>query len=409
MEKYRCRICNYSSEKISNLERHNKSVRHIKNLHERDRGSFCADESDENPDFYPDCESGSVKSSDSSIIINRAHKMKNKSIFICEFCGTRFTLRHNYSRHIKYRCKKLDYDTDLDESSDGTKETNEPRKKSTNLKKISGQQKNNNDTAVIMKMILDMKNDIKIMSDKINDMQNGEKSDIIKIAKNTAETSNKSMNILKFAMKKLQNAPPIKKLEKQDVAGLITYVPDGKIDERNKHSIEEIIIHRYAKNRLVDFVGDAIVECYSTSNPKMQSVWGTDVARLAFIIKEKVGDSNKSEWVKDHNGTKILNLIIKPIYKKISDMMEDHTKKIYDTIKKKGIAHLECARLTEQSEKAFEIKATIFNNKIQKATLRYIAPQLGFTTSIINNIDDYDSPIEKGSYDLSDESYDSYN
>jgi hypothetical protein len=422
MEKYICKLCNYNTNRISNLDRHNNSERHIKRLSEYDHDSNEPVQEPREPAQEPREPAQEPREPvREPREPGKSRTLKNKMSsddhmnfeYKCEFCGARFKHNQSYNRHKKHRCKKrdsvssdgknttdsdsdIDSNTDTDNESVGTRKRESMVAKNVSTKRLTPSKSKNN-IAEIMKIMMEgmmeMKKDIiSQIDEKINNMQNDEKSDIIKIARNTAETSNKSMNILKFAMRKLQNAPPIKKLDKQEIMGLITYVPDGKTDEKNKHSIEEIIIYKYSKNILIDFVGDAIVECYSARNPKMQSVWGTDIARLMFIIKEQVGDSDKSEWVKDHNGTKILKLIIKPIYKKISEMMEDYTKRIYDTIKKKGISHIECARLTEQSEKAFEIKATIFNNKIQKATLRYIAPQFGITSSILNNIDDFDSP-----------------
>lgn len=163
------------------------------------------------------------------------------------------------------------------------------------------------------------------------------------------------------------------------------------IDEKNHHSIEEILIHKFCKNILVDFVGDAIIECYSNSNPKKQSMWGTDVARLMFIIKQRVGDTNKSEWVKDYNGTKILKIIIKPIYEKIKDMMQEYTIKVHNMIKEEK-SHIKSTKLTKQSEQAFKLAGTIYTGKLQKSTLKYIVSHFGLSSSIINNIDDFDSP-----------------
>jgi hypothetical protein len=396
MEKYICRACNYRTQRASNLERHKKTEKHIKNQDARDNDSFFAPESaPEEPAPEPEEPSNAQlsKMAPGKTRSNKQIKTQEGKI-ICSDCGASFGYIKNYNRHIKFRCKKPNSTDENDSTSDSSdSETKYIYEKSKSSKKL------NDGTTEIMKMMIEMKKDI----EKLSNTQNSEKSDIIKIAKSTAETSNKSVSMLKFAMKKLNSAPPIKQLEKKDVPKLITYVPDGKTDEKNPHSIEEIIIHKFCKNILVDFVGDAIIECYSNSNPKKQSMWGTDVARLMFIIKERVGDTNKTEWVKDHNGTKILKIIIKPIYEKIKDMMQEYTIKIHNMIKEES-SHIKSAKLTKQSEQAFKLVGIIYGKKLQKSTLKYIASHFGLSSSIINNIDDFDSPecLNSDSSDSSD-------
>lgn len=235
-----------------------------------------------------------------------------------------------------------------------------------------------------------------------------EKDDIIEIAKNTAitskntsESSTKSLSMLKCAMKHFRNAPPMKQLDGKDAMKLITYEPDGEVDENNKHTIEEIIIFKYSKGILVDFVGDIIVCCYKKDNPKYQSMWGTDYARLAFIIKQFVGDDGESEWVKDPNGLKVLKLIIIPIYDKIKEMLHEYVKKVYKDISSVGLSHTSMTKLTKNSEIALTIIGLLSMNKIKKDTLRYISSHFGFDAVSVNSLKDYDSPEILSSSDTS--------
>jgi len=421
MEEYKCKICNYITNKISNLERHKNSDRHIKNViifdHEPKEPIVGSVEPVHKPEEPKNGSLEPVPKSEEPLKpgknINKINKKKgdnnNEVLYKCEFCGAKFGYNQSYNRHVKQRCKKRKYDTSFDEfDSDHDDDLTIVSKAPKSSKEV-----NDGTTEMVKKIfssMMEMKNNISNLTGQINNIQEQikeDKSNLIDIAKNSAQSSNKSMSITKFAVKKLHNAPPLNKLNKKDVVKLIEYKPDvdtssdsdsgsndstKKKDKKKKHSLEEIIVFKFNKKMLVDFVGDLIVEGFTNNNPKMQSAWGTDIARMMFIIKERVGTTNKSEWVKDPKGTKLSDRLVKPVYEEIANMMKKYTVKISNMIEEEGIAHTKCAELTRQSETAFKVISEIHEKKLQKATLKHIAPYFGFNESIKDVIDDYDSP-----------------
>ena len=366
MQSHNCNLCNYSTTKLSNLERHNESKKHIKNANEYDKKNS----------------GGTIVSRGVSIALKNAEVVsQNLEVgsrvqarqYICDYCGDTFKHRQSRYNHMNGRCKMM-----LGESDEDDDFIKHPVKSD------------------IVGVLEDMENRIvKKLAEQIKNSQTGEKSDIITLAKSTAEvakstadTANKQTSLLKYAMKNLNKAPPLKKLGRAEAIKLITYEPDGK---KSDHTIEEHIIFKFKKHLLVDFIGDIIVDFYQTDNPKNQSVWGTDISRLKFIIKEQVGDTEKSEWIKD-DGVRIMTYIIKPLCNEICNIMIKHIKQINKTIKNNDeLTHVELSKLMEQQRNSLEAQQFANTNKIFKSILKYVAPHFGLNMTQ-TMIETYSSP-----------------
>jgi hypothetical protein len=74
-------------------------------------------------------------------------------------------------------------------------------------------------------------------------------------------------------MKKLKNTEVIKLLEYS-----IPQTNSGKT-----YTAGDMIIYNYESDRLVKYLGDIIVDEYTTKRPEDQSVWNSDSVRLSFI------------------------------------------------------------------------------------------------------------------------------
>jgi len=419
MQKYKCIICNYSSSRSLNLTRHNNSKKHLKNINEYELKNHI-DASSKNKDFesdaYSNCsnDANNEYSNDALIEKNDTDDLLKK--YKCKKCNTQFLHHQNYYRHINKTCKYIDdgmminFNKTVDNSNTNTKrkkvnsqyiKSNKVKdSKSENVIKIMSEKDKKIDRLLQENEKIRKENEqIKKDSEKRLEQIAKEKDDIIEIAKNTAitskntsETNTKSLSMLKCAMKHFRNAPPIKQLDGKSAMKLITYEPEKKVNGENEHSIEEIIIFKYSKGILVDFVGDIIICCYRKDNPKYQSMWNTDYARLAFIIKQFIGKDGESEWVKDPNGLKVLKLIIIPIYDKIREMLHDYVRQIHKDISTTGMGYNNINKLMKNSETALTIIGLLSMNKIKKDTLRYISTNFGFDATSINSLNDYDSP-----------------
>ena len=90
-------------------------------------------------------------------------------------------------------------------------------------------------------------------------------------------------------------------------------------------SLTENLLIEYREDRPDKFIGDIIVGHYKKEDPNQQSIWNSDASRLSFLIKDIIGE--KSKWIKDNEGVKLRQLVIKPITALIEDFIKDWNEK----------------------------------------------------------------------------------
>ncbi len=357
MQKYECKPCGYLTDRLTNLERHNNSKSHHKitdiNDHKNSKSNHSL-----------------ITTRDYSDSSNHEQSQNDMISYVCKYCNQKFSNKQNHNRHVNHWCKLKDAPKSTSVSAD----------------------------PIIINMLKQMSEQISTLSTKleeqdkkIDNIKNND-SDIIKIAKNTSETANKSMSILKIATKKLGNAPVLKKESSGNIIKLLEYRPDG--DALKKYPIEDVIVFNYESNTLIDFIGNIIITNYTHENPKKQSAWGTDISRLTFIIKKnkRNGKNNESEWTHDYNGVYIMRTIIDPIYDEVKNIMCEYSLKIYKKMINDSLKPSDHTYLASKHTSALEILGMIKIKKFQRSTLKYIAPHFGFDSSITDIIDEFDSP-----------------
>jgi hypothetical protein len=359
MQEYSCIICDYSTTRALNLDRHNKSSRHQKNMKK-----LCS----QNNNLSIDNKNNKIMSTALSTGVST-----NDDKYICKYCGDKFTYRQSHNKHVRERCKKNKESVEYD-----------------SIKKT-------NTESIMLSVVKNMADKIDELGEKLerqskqikNIMSSETTGDIVKIAKNTSETANKSLSMLKYATKNFKSAPALKQIKKAEATKMITYEPDNKkyID------LEEFIVSKYRKGILVDFIGDIIIDYYQKDNPKMQSFWKTDISRLTFIIKKHSTDG-KSTWINDSKGVSIMKMIIQPLYDEVRNIMQSYTRKVYDILNNSNIkiTNEEYKDLTNESQTAVEIIGSLQYKKIQKSTLIYIAPHFGFDLSKSDILNTFESP-----------------
>lgn len=90
----------------------------------------------------------------------------------------------------------------------------------------------------------------------------------------------------------------------------------------NKDVIQfaKTILNKYIHYNSAHFIGDALISFYKTKNPKDQSIWNSDSARLNYIIRD-VNENGGNRWVVDKHAKKVKELLIKPLLEKIHDTL----------------------------------------------------------------------------------------
>ena len=109
------------------------------------------------------------------------------------------------------------------------------------------------------------------------------------------------MSAMSFALKHYENAPLIGLLKSEKFEKMTESLMK---DMKTEKSIEEIIIFHHKQDTLNVLMGDLLIKEYKKDNPKKQSVFSSDVARLNFIIKDVIGENKKSQWITDKKGVK---------------------------------------------------------------------------------------------------------
>merc|ERR1711871_500600 len=105
---YNCIICNFSTTKTTNYNRHLKTKKHIKNVENRNNNKkennthngenvlkmFSNHNSSENTQKKPRLQQNATKCN-----------TKTENCFFCKYCGKEFGKHQSYYRHMKYYCK----------------------------------------------------------------------------------------------------------------------------------------------------------------------------------------------------------------------------------------------------------------------------------------------------------------
>jgi hypothetical protein len=345
MHKYECTQCNYTTDRLYNLDLHKKSKKHKNNVQYQFRVSQeLATVSQE------------LAGQNSNEVAN-----ENENVLTCQFCFRLFKHKSSLSKHQKYRCKEKD-------SNNKLRDENEELKKQ-------------------------------------NRTITEEKNKLIDLATSNSDVAKKSMSIMTYALKHFNDAPPIGLLEDEQfnkMSNLLIYDDNGK--KKTNKSIEEIIIFHHKQNTLNKIIGDLIVGVYKKNDPKKQSTWSSDVSRLTFIVRDIVGKGNKSKWIMDKKGIHITQTIINPLMDKIKVSLSDYITKCgkkINRITSKSILSDDEENITKElllkMQEANLTLLTIKLAKIHSEILKYIAPFFNL------NIDDHskNSDSDSESSDIS--------
>jgi len=347
MSIYKCDNCEFMTVRSLDMERHNKTKKHFKNMHKF--GNFnimnmpLYDIFDD--DYFAKKMYGLPINhinglQDDKLIDKNANYVKPKKIYICSGCDEHFAHKQSLWRHKKHRCKG--------------KQVNESKVESNPL---------NTEIMNIVAGLQNELNEVKQQNKQLLELAtNNSQANVI-----NAKSTKKSMNMMSHAMKHWSNAPPIKQLEGNEAMKLITF------ENKSKHPIEEVVIHQFNSGTLYRFLGNVLIKEFKKEDEVDQSLWTTDSARLCFIIKQIVGDEGGDRWIADKSGIEITKLLISPLVNRVIEMMNDYSKKCAKEVS--DAKDNEKSKISmERMHDAGSLIRGIVKNDLRKKILQYIAP-----------------------------------
>jgi len=318
---YVCDICNYSTDKKSNYEKHGKTNKHMIKVHELQN------------------ENESVPKSSQKL--PSAKKKLPKAPIWCQECGTSFAKKANLVRHMlrihgiekrkkMLKCNFVDAKscpktgTTMDEVDFSS--TKNPPKNPENPPKSSKRKISKSTTCEHCAYIFSRSDALKRHYTRCKEKktrlleleklkkENEELQEIKKENKELKEVNRDIIKTNKYAMstfsylaERFVDAPVLNMVDNEDFDTIM--YKDHNTD--NDFSLVESLIYYHRYRRLHEYIGDTIVALYKKDNPATQAIWNSDAQRLSYIIRTIVDDD--PEWKRDNGGKKVLKLVINPI------------------------------------------------------------------------------------------------
>ena len=331
MVNYKCEVCNYSADRKSSIDKHNKSTSHLNKSDDISTkvvqiGSQC-NKSTTIPLKSTQIHSNPLKSIEK----------KNKQLK-CNFCNKIFSRSDALKRHLNDHCK------------------------------IKNEKEKENDE-IYQKLLIDMEKKLddlkkenqklKELKDKEIELKNETIKELNKYIQNT-KPSNTTYNISvkNYVQKNYANAPGLKKL---DDYGFIKY--DDKL--------LDTIGYQYRNKILDKYLGDFLIGFYKKEDPAEQAIWNSDVSRLTYVIKELLVN-NKSCWNTDPKGIRTKNYIINPLLIFLKNIINEYSINFSNTISDKNIEDI--TQLLDNLHSLTLLVKDINNNLMSDSIVKYIAP-----------------------------------
>lgn len=286
--------------------------------------------------------------------------MVNKK-YICDYCEQNFTQSCHLSRHSKICREKNLKLIELETEFEKYKQVNEFEK----YKK-------------------EMESEIILLKEKLRSVEDHNKTlkNENKFQKQIIESAGgmikKSMNTMSYLLLNYNNAPQLQSLV--DYSNL----------QKNNDLLIKDLIHYHRKGNLEKYIGDFIIKQYKKDDPKLQSLWSSDVERLNYFIRELIKNnpdindtSNKVYWINDKKGIKVKKCIIDPLLDYIHNIGS-----IYLNEKNAQISNLDtvnATRIVTDMQNIGEINCGIKNNTVAENINKYIAPHFYLNKEQNNN------------------------
>jgi hypothetical protein len=379
--KYRCEICDYKTDINSNYSKHLKTEKHALKMKQGDELDSQSSEGilrgipsipksipKSIPEVYPSIPKVYLDDysmtripkyfmNTSSIPKTQNENTENTSIlYNCQYCNRHIKHKGNFYKHRKLCRLKTETGNIVLHASNSVVLENEILKQrleyESKLKETEKKMEiERRMREILEKQVEDLKDD-KQFSNKVTENTN-------KIADKIAD---RSMSALNFVIKNMNDAPILKALPNDDIKKMLDYG-----DKSDAYMVESVIF-AYQTSTITKLLGDAIIKNYKKDNPKLQSLWNTDVSRLTYLVRLTVHD--EEDWVVDKQGVRTNKIIIEPFLIYIRDKVLYAVKNFHKFEKLKALTDIDFLKY------ATSFVNDIDNGNIKDEIIKYIAPYL---------------------------------
>lgn len=321
---YICEFCNYTTNRKLNYERHLNSAKHSKKVSEL-------------PTPIPHRHTMDTPKT----------QFELKNHMKCIYCHQSFSRKSSLNRHLKTCTHKNDAVSEL---------KMKVKEKDTKL-----QEKN--------KEINQLKHLVLYFEDLLS---------------MTHRTLDKSVSAISYANMYLvsQQAKPLEEPSKDNLKLLYhnkRYPKNEKIyKKKNQDELQKMYSRKLYDNatyeyaggtkQLAEYITEIIVEIYKKDDPKDQAVWNSDSARLNFIIREFIENTELAKWQKDKKGVKVTKVIIDPIIEELKHVLEKEIVNSSKIMAEKGgfVREEELRRVNRSAKIIKDIDDGVLQNAILK-------------------------------------------
>lgn len=187
----------------------------------------------------------------------------------------------------------------------------------------------------------------------------------------SSKTANTSMNILRYAKTYWNNVDPIEEINDENICKVMNY-KNPKNEEYINETYVKTLIHRYNHGIFSDFIGDMIIEYYKPKSSKKRNIMVSDMARLCFIIMQKIegNGKEKKEWMNDKSGKTFTKIILDPMFAFVKKLLNDYI--ILN--QKKELTENTLKLMSKCAELNRDIDVKVFS----KSVLKYVGPHFHF-------------------------------
>lgn len=146
-----------------------------------------------------------------------------------------------------------------------------------------------------------------------------ERKDRKEVTTSAGNLVGKSLSTIDYLSKHMTNAPVLAPIIDMSVL---------KNGEEGNHALSDIAIHHCKKKTLHQYIGNVIISEYKNEDePGKQSLWTSDVARLSYVIRQKIGNG-EAVWIEDKKGLKVKETIIIPLLDYLKKEMNTRIQKV---------------------------------------------------------------------------------
>jgi len=305
MSKYNCDICNIHTNKKTDYSKHIKTKKHLEKVSKH---------TNESQTYHKD--------------------IVNKNIYKCPFCENTFTRSCNLSRHKKACGAK----EDIIKEKDNEIKDNKLIILEKEIKKIQKESKEKEN----------------FLKKQFEEEKYNYKNQLATYEKMLSSLSTpQAITNYTYISNAYPNTPALE--GRKSYANLL---------ESTERTLMEILTMYYKDKRIISFIGDYIIKYYKKKEPKDQSMWSSDIARLTYIISSCAAQG--TSWTYDKKGTQMKKIVIDPALNYIRqycyDFCQNNSKKT-------------TSKILEQMLAANEIIQYIDSGKLADDIVKYIAPE----------------------------------